>query len=859
MRMDVFDLGVESPTEDDPTASKVDIDDDEEIDSDDAWNDEDEEKFGQYKFASNGRKQKATRGTDDEEESEDDDDEDEDEYEDEEFVDLSEMLNGGDKTEEGKAAMSSDEGLSSSDEDNDDEQDDDEERGNQLVSFVNSLGRNGKTKRAPQVKERTEVYAESEFNLTLRDSSTTTGKLSLNDLYGALEDHSGLATLKQSMKAMKSNSSAATGLPAGTISAPLAAPLPKRIQQRYDRQVAYEETSEIISQWEPTVKRNREADHVSFVDRSLSNQKPTSEAMAAQLKPTTDMEKQIHEALVKSGMRENEVKEQEELALNKLSIEEVEARRNELRMLRELMFREERKAKRVKKIKSKAYRRIHKKELERQKTELGDVDIDEQIRQAELARAKERMTLRHKNTGKWAKEMLRHGGSNAETRQALMEQLDRHALLKQKIADAESANGYSDSDADLSDGALAKRDKQRALDSLSKLSTNDGNSAQEQMKGISKKGVFAMKFMQDAMKRQADETQRLAEDARRDIEHMDDSDSDSNVKEVHGKEHGKLVQGNPGRRVFDQNNTETVLQQLNVNKKGTSVRLSAAVDVKTTKKSTKSSTSTSTSTSASVQSTTNNPWLDSSVTIKQSSKARNIITQADRAADKLNQKKKHANSKSQSNSELLDTNIDIDITLDKKTKDNNNPSNNSASNQPTLPASSDDEDNNDDYDMQSTKNPNAIKQRDLVERAFANDHVVMEEFAKEKLAEMEADEGKEEEDSLPGWGAWAGAGKSTKRKRPNNITKKTKRTSTGVDKDKRRDAKMKQVIISEKTIKKVKKYAVDAVPFPYKDREQYERSLQQPLGPEWNTDKVFKKSVQPRVETRHGMVIDALE
>jgi U3 small nucleolar RNA-associated protein 14 len=70
---------------------------------------------------------------------------------------------------------------------------------------------------------------------------------------------------------------------------------------------------------------------------------------------------------------------------------------------------------------------------------------------------------------------------------------------------------------------------------------------------------------------------------------------------------------------------------------------------------------------------------------------------------------------------------------------------------------------------------------------------------------------------------------------------------------------LKQVIISEKTIKKVKKYAVDAVPFPYKDREQYERSLQQPLGPEWNTDKVFKKSVQPRIETRHGMVIDALE
>ena len=37
MKLDVFDLGAESPTEDDPTASTLNIEDDEEIDSDDAW------------------------------------------------------------------------------------------------------------------------------------------------------------------------------------------------------------------------------------------------------------------------------------------------------------------------------------------------------------------------------------------------------------------------------------------------------------------------------------------------------------------------------------------------------------------------------------------------------------------------------------------------------------------------------------------------------------------------------------------------------------------------------------------------------------------------------------------------------
>lgn len=158
-----------------------------------------------------------------------------------------------------------------------------------------------------------------------------------------------------------------------------------------------------------------------------------------------------------------------------------------------------------------------------------------------------------------------------QTRQALMEQLDRHALLKQKIAgvtndsdsDVESTNDYSDNDADLPDEAMAKREKQRILDSLSKLSTNDDSSAQEQMKNMSKKGVFAMKFMQDAMKRQVEETRRLAEDARRDIERMNENDSDSDVKEVPSKEHGKLVQGNPGRRVFDRNNVSRLAWFIN--------------------------------------------------------------------------------------------------------------------------------------------------------------------------------------------------------------------------------------------------------------------------------------------------------
>ena len=63
-------------------------------------------------------------------------------------------------------------------------------------------------------------------------------------------------------------------------------------------------------------------------------------------------------------MREEDLAHTEELKMNHLSVEEVAARRAEVRKMRELTFRAEVKAKRMAKIKSKAFRRLKKKERE---------------------------------------------------------------------------------------------------------------------------------------------------------------------------------------------------------------------------------------------------------------------------------------------------------------------------------------------------------------------------------------------------------------------------------------------------------------------------------------------------------------
>ena len=69
----------------------------------------------------------------------------------------------------------------------------------------------------------------------------------------------------------------------------------------------------------------------------------------------------------------------------------------------------------------------------------------------------------------------------------------------------------------------------------------------------------------------------------------------------------------------------------------------------------------------------------------------------------------------------------------------------------------------------------------------------------------------------------------------------------GVDPTKRADFGKSHIIISERRDKKAAKFMVKDLPFPYTSARQYERSLEVPLGAEWNTRVGFQKGTLPRV------------
>lgn len=318
-------------------------------------------------------------------------------------------------------------------------------------------------------EERTEAGMESEFHVF----STGARKLNLDDLLAPLTSSSGsnpaMQSLKQSTKPLRSSASKIQTL---------SAPLPQRAKERLDREAAYEQTKEEVEKWSSTMRRIREAEHLSFPLQAEPEGRVSNLELAAKFKPTTELETSVDALLKSAKLREEDIPSTEDgmLADNKVSAEEIARRRAELRQMRELMFRAEIKARRVAMIKSKTYRKIKRKEKRKLggDDELGMDEMDEEMRkEREVERAKERATLRHKHTGKWAKKMrAREGHGEEGTRDEVEEMLVKGERLRRKIGgldsegESEEKNDDEDEDEDEDGEVSLEKIKQDAFEEI---------------------------------------------------------------------------------------------------------------------------------------------------------------------------------------------------------------------------------------------------------------------------------------------------------------------------------------------------------------------------------------------------------
>lgn len=264
-------------------------------------------------------------------------------------------------------------------------------------------------------------------------------------------------------------------------------PLDKVHKDRLERAVLFEETSKEVSKWEPIVLQNRVAEQLTFPLQEPELKLEASEQVAKKFKPKTDFEKEIHELLTQSENYLNDeqpLTEAEERALSAMSIEEARTKHRELRRKRALLSYQEAKLNRQNKIKSRSYRRLKKREklkkTMKEFEELKKTDPKkalEKLQELEKIRIQERTTLKHLNTGKWAKFNKIRAKNDKETRQKLSEQVDLNKQLVAKLF--EDSEEESDEDLNLN----ASDEEPVESDPLLSVDKSDGHANNETMAG----------------------------------------------------------------------------------------------------------------------------------------------------------------------------------------------------------------------------------------------------------------------------------------------------------------------------------------------------------------------------------------
>ncbi|KAJ4968744.1 hypothetical protein NE237_015445 [Protea cynaroides] len=682
-----------------------------------------------------------------------------------------------------------------------------------------------------------EAHPESEYNPS-RGAIDGDGNISVEDLLEGIQGKSGYSKVRKRVHRVDRKSMS------------VLAPLPKVDRERLERKAVYEQSKKEITKWEPLVKKHREAPTLFFnedIDIGFS----TVGAIASEFEPKTDFEKKIASLVQDAKVMEAHNNDGSRLLeLNKISVEDVKDRQKRLAKMRSLLFRHEMKAKHVKKIKSKMYHRLMKKDRLKAASARMEMDPEaakEQAMKQEFKRAEERMTLKHKNSSKWAKRILKRGlpSQDEGTRAAISDQLHQHALLTRKMnsaKDSSSSEGSSDEEDEDDNELLLSSDQDRASKFLTKVKEKTLELMEDAEQP--KSGVLSMPFMVNADKKRKDAAYRDAELALREcesmVEQLDDTTEAENPK----------IGTSSGRRVFGAARNDT---QALSNKKSNNIRdnndseddleANANIDdgqdnVSLLRKD--------------VQIDPGSLYEDSGVSLQPVSKSFDDII-------------KDPGPKTTFEVSIFASDSWRKMKKGEKVDGKND--NSSAVVEPGLPrqelkevdedTDTDSEEEMVDGILSSGAKPSyeLPSQADLIHRAFAGDNVE-EDFEKDKLEILNEENPELEKPVLvPGWGQWTHI--QQKKGLPpwmleehENGKKKREEALK-----KRKDARLKHVIISEKIDKKAEKLHTKTLPYPYTSREVFEQSIRMPIGPEFNPATSVGALNRPEVVKKPGVII----
>lgn len=540
----------------------------------------------------------------------------------------------------------------------------------------------------------------------------------------------------------------------------------------------------------------------------------------------------------------------------------------------------------------------------------GDLDeeVDEEQKEQEaMRRVKERMDLRHKNTGRWSKMALQYGKGDKTLKSAYHDSVLLGQELSKRVNDDGEADGAVGSDDDSEDGDDEGAHSTKTAKRL-RRAIEGGEEEGEELALAANTGKYRklldMDFMRKAAEKQKDRAREEAQEVLRDLRRMEaeenasDDDDDDDMRgnqSSRGKTHGEEPLS--GRQIAEKSKAKEEVAELMgsaagsggllfsgvsatggaANRKAEAVGVTVNVPSQKTKRSAQIAWDAAledeqvdeAETREMEEASKENPWLAAPVSINK------------RTKNSLGAKVKMGQMESQVYVNITDGSSNGSNTFTQKSsKQHTKPSDEGKSrgkNSSNLDEKAKEDDIPDSSDKSKSKDgtearkslSKKVTQSELVSSAFAGPDFEAE-FESMKTRAVDDELGVDEkkmkimQDVKAGWGDWAGPGndgmaisKSTLAKRDRLM----KRTQEDIEakRAKRKDSKMYNVMLSERRNKAQSKYAIAAVPHPFTSREEYERSLQMPVGGEWNASHIVAQNTKPEVRTRAGRVLEPIK
>lgn len=697
-----------------------------------------------------------------------------------------------------------------------DEGDSDGERKHQkLLEAIGSLSGKNRWKSAERSEASLKV---SEFNVSSEGSGE---KLALSDLLEPVKPSSSLTAVKKQLSRVKSKKT-------------LELPLNKGEVEQIHREVAFSKTSQILSKWDSVVQKNREAEQLVFpLEKEPASFAPI-EQVFLDWKARTPLEQEVFNLLHKNKQPVTDplLTPVEKASLRAMSLEEAKIRRAELQRARALQSYYEARARRMKKIKSKKYHKIVKKGKAKKAIkdfeQLRKVDPNaalEELEKIERARMMERMSLKHQNSGKWAKSKAIMAKYDLEARQAMQEQLAKNKELTQKlqvVSESEEEGGAEEEEALVPD-VVNEVQMNAGGPNPWMLRTCNRDAKEDEVQTDSKElpEPVAHEFSENEgnEKLEAEEDVLLKEfEERRSLRKRSKLNQDA--KPVGGQETTDSA-------------TKEVLSEL----KALSQKLSK--DNHLSKKPKESPAKTV----LLVQEEEPAPEEEEPLLLQRPERVQSLEELEELGKEDCLPNKEPPGAavegeqvRRKPQEELKGKKKEQMISL-QKLLTTRTPSVTSVA-VPTTVEEQEDEVERD--------------QKQMIKEAFAGDDVI-KEFLKEKRETIEANKPKDLDLTLPGWGEWGGMDlKPSAKKRRRFLIKAPEAPP-------RKDRNLPNVIINEKRNIHAAAHQVQVLPYPFTHHQQFERTIQNPIGSTWNTQRAFQKLTAPKVVTKVGHIIKPIK